>query len=130
LFDLEGWRAAFTRALASGAGRSWLQYGLTEGNLQLRELLAERMTGRGLITEADDLVVTTGSQRGQLCHVGLVVHGRPSMLPAGHVRVEDTLYVRGPVGSSLLDLPDGRRGSADQISSHCRRQWSLTPSRR
>src|SRR3954466_8275311 len=63
LFDAEGLRAAFDRVLSGPAARRALQYAPTEGHAVLRELIAARMTGRGLATGAGDLLVTTGSQQ-------------------------------------------------------------------
>jgi len=64
LFDLDGLRAAFDRVLSGPHARRHLQYAPTEGNADLRALVAARMSARGLPTEAADLVVTTGSQQG------------------------------------------------------------------
>src|SRR5262245_34156521 len=64
LFDLDGLRAAFDRVLSTPAGRRHLQYAPTEGNPDLRALVAARMTGRGLPTGPNDLLITTGSQQG------------------------------------------------------------------
>ncbi len=41
-----------------------LQYGITEGYLPLRELLAERMQGYGIKADADNILITQGSQQG------------------------------------------------------------------
>ena len=63
LFDLTGLREAFGRALADPAGRRNLQYAPTEGDPELRALVASRLGRHGLPTEADDLLITTGSQQ-------------------------------------------------------------------
>jgi DNA-binding transcriptional MocR family regulator len=63
LFDAEGLRLAFECVLAGEDRRRALQYSTTEGDPALRELLAGRLTTRGLPSRADDLVVTTGSQQ-------------------------------------------------------------------
>ncbi|GAA0580907.1 PLP-dependent aminotransferase family protein [Paractinoplanes ferrugineus] len=63
LFDVDGMRAAFDHVLSSPGGRRHLQYAPTEGNPDLRTLVAARMTARGLPTSAADLLVTTGSQQ-------------------------------------------------------------------
>lgn len=62
LFDLEGARASFDAVLS--AGPHVLQYSPTEGNAELRALIAARYGDRGLPTSADDILVTTGSQQG------------------------------------------------------------------
>ncbi|WP_406332019.1 PLP-dependent aminotransferase family protein [Streptomyces sp. NBC_00203] len=62
LFDVEGIGAAFRDVLAEEPQRA-LQYSTTEGEPRLRAALAERTSVRGLVTAADDLLVTTGSQQ-------------------------------------------------------------------
>ncbi|MDP9117107.1 MAG: PLP-dependent aminotransferase family protein [Actinomycetota bacterium] len=62
-FDVEGWRAAFQAALTGPHARRHLQYSPTEGNLELRARLAERLSARGLPTDVPDLLITTGSQQ-------------------------------------------------------------------
>ncbi|MEQ4719537.1 PLP-dependent aminotransferase family protein [Nonomuraea sp. B19D2] len=61
-FDVDGLRGAYDHVLSS-AGRRALQYSSTEGDPELRNVLARRLTGRGLATAGDDLLVTTGSQQ-------------------------------------------------------------------
>ena len=63
LFDASGLRAAFTAALADEAYGRTLQYSTTEGDPALRAAVARRMTARGLATEADDILITSGSQQ-------------------------------------------------------------------
>jgi 2-aminoadipate transaminase len=60
LFDVDGWRDAFAKAVDD---RRNLQYGPTEGDPLLRALIADRMTYRGVPTRESDLLVTTGSQQ-------------------------------------------------------------------
>ncbi|MFI6305454.1 PLP-dependent aminotransferase family protein [Amycolatopsis thailandensis] len=87
LFDVDGLRAAFDRALDCEPGRRALQYSPTEGNPRLRELLAERLSDRGLPTTVDDLLVTTGSQQGlQLLSTALLD-------PGATVLVEEPVYL-------------------------------------
>ncbi len=87
LFDVDGLRAAFDRALADEPARRTLQYSPTEGNPRLRALLAERLTGRGLPATVDDLLVTTGSQQGlQLLSTALLD-------PGAVVLVEQPVYL-------------------------------------
>ena len=61
LFDAPGLRDAFVAALHD-AGRS-LQYSTTEGDPELRSAIAARLSARGLATEPDDVLVTSGSQQ-------------------------------------------------------------------
>jgi len=87
LFDLDGLRAAFDRVLSTPAGRRHLQYAPTEGNADLRALVAARMTARGLPTGADDLLVTTGSQQ------GLTLIAAALLDPGAVVAVEEPTYL-------------------------------------
>lgn len=88
LFDLDGVRAAAAAALADAPVAS-LQYGMTEGQPALRDALAAHLAAKGLAVDAEDLVVTTGSQQGlDLVARALVDDGdtvvveRPSYLAA------------------------------------------------
>jgi 2-aminoadipate transaminase len=63
LFDVVGLRAAFATVLESEAGARALQYSTTEGNPALRAAIAGRLSARGVPTEVDDLLITTGSQQ-------------------------------------------------------------------
>ena len=63
LFDVDGLRGAYDRVLSGPAARRHLQYAPTEGDAQLRRLVAERLTGRGLPSSGRDLIITTGSQQ-------------------------------------------------------------------
>jgi 2-aminoadipate transaminase len=87
LFDLEGFRAAFDSVLSTPAGRRHLQYAPTEGNHDLRELVAGRMTARRLPTVAEDLLVTTGSQQ------ALTLVATALLDPGAVVAVEDPTYL-------------------------------------
>jgi DNA-binding transcriptional MocR family regulator len=87
LFDLDGLRAAFDAVLSSPAGRRALQYAPTEGNPQLRALVAGRMTARGLPTTAADLLVTTGSQQ------ALTLVATALLDPGDVVAVEEPTYL-------------------------------------
>ncbi|WP_030945591.1 PLP-dependent aminotransferase family protein [Streptomyces sp. NRRL S-646] len=62
LFDAQGVAEAFGSVLA-GASAQALQYSTTEGEPALRGALAARTAARGLPTDADDILVTTGSQQ-------------------------------------------------------------------
>src|SRR5215213_10629550 len=63
LFPAEMVAQAFASALRPTAIAKALQYSTTEGDPELRGLLAQRLTGRGLDTHADEVLVTTGSQQ-------------------------------------------------------------------
>ncbi|MBK6013468.1 PLP-dependent aminotransferase family protein [Streptomyces sp. MBT53] len=62
LFDATGIAAAY-QAVFDGTPARALQYATTEGEPVLRAALAGRTSVRGLPTDADDLLVTTGSQQ-------------------------------------------------------------------
>jgi 2-aminoadipate transaminase len=64
-----------------------LQYGPTPGHRPLRELVAERLGRRGITCEAEDVVITTGSQQA-LDLLGRVLAGRGM-----EVLVESPSYV-------------------------------------
>jgi DNA-binding transcriptional MocR family regulator len=87
LFDVDGWRAAFAKALEEPGARRNLQYAPTEGNATLRALVAERLTGRGLATREDDLLITTGSQQ------ALTLVASTLLGPGSVVAVEEPTYL-------------------------------------
>ncbi|WP_043686356.1 aminotransferase-like domain-containing protein [Streptomyces xylophagus] len=62
LFDATGIAAAYQAVLTETPARA-LQYATTEGEPVLRAALAARTSVRGLATDVDDLLVTTGSQQ-------------------------------------------------------------------
>ena len=63
LFDVEGIRAASEQALSADAAGAVLGYGATEGVPALRQALAAEMQRQGVAVQADELIVTTGSQQ-------------------------------------------------------------------
>jgi len=52
-----------TTDILKNNGPDGLQYGTTEGDLRLRELLADRHRKHGISITADNLIITTGSQQ-------------------------------------------------------------------
>jgi 2-aminoadipate transaminase len=62
LFDATGIAAAYQAVLTETPARA-LQYATTEGEPVLRAALATRTSARGLPTDSDDILVTTGSQQ-------------------------------------------------------------------
>jgi 2-aminoadipate transaminase len=87
LFDVDGWRTAFARALTDSDARRNLQYASTEGNPDLRALIARRQTSRGLPTHEDDLLITTGSQQ------ALTLIAASMLEPGSVVAVEEPTYL-------------------------------------
>lgn len=63
LFDVEGIRAASDQALGADSAGAVLAYGATEGVPALRAALAHEMQAQGAAVQADELIVTTGSQQ-------------------------------------------------------------------
>ena len=121
LFDAAGLRASFAAVLADGgaAGRS-LQYSTTEGDPALRSAVAELLTGRGLPTSAEDLLITSGSQQALTldCH-------RPARAGRSRPRRGAVLPRRAPgvrAGRRHADPRPLRRGR------HRRRgRWTASP---
>ncbi len=87
LFDESGLRDAFAAALSSGAAGRSLQYGTSEGDPALRELLAGILVGRGTPAAADDVIVTTGSQQ------ALALAAAALVRPGDRVLVEAPSYL-------------------------------------
>ncbi|MCC8251088.1 aminotransferase-like domain-containing protein [Saccharothrix luteola] len=83
LFDVEGLRTAFDQALS----RRSLQYAPTEGDVDLRGLVADRLTRRGLPTAVEDLLVTSGSQQALTLVVTALLE------PGAVVAVEEPTYL-------------------------------------
>ncbi|MET8564098.1 PLP-dependent aminotransferase family protein [Streptomyces flaveolus] len=103
LFDVDGLRAAFDRVLADDPRRA-LQYSTTEGDADLREAVAQRLTARGLPTDSDDLMITTGSQQ------ALTLITTAVLEPGDVVLVEDPCYLAalqtfGFAGARVVPVP-------------------------
>src|SRR3954462_13873649 len=86
-FDVPGLRAAFDEVLAGPDAVRSLQYSTTEGDPALRARLAEVICAGGLPTEADQILVTTGSQQA----LGLIAAAL--LNPGEPVLVEDPTYL-------------------------------------
>ncbi|MER6536849.1 aminotransferase-like domain-containing protein [Streptomyces sp. 900105755] len=109
LFDREGIAAAFHTVLGEAPERA-LQYSTTEGEPALRQRLAARISARGLSTEADDLLVTTGSQQALSLLASALID------PGDTILVESPCYlaalqVFGLAGARVLPVP----GDADGV---------------
>ena len=61
LFPVEAVEKAFSKTFQSG--KNALQYGVTEGYVQLREVLVERMKEKGIDSKVEEVMLTTGSQQ-------------------------------------------------------------------
>jgi 2-aminoadipate transaminase len=87
LFDAPGLREAFAAALADGAYERTLQYSTTEGDPALRRAIAARMSTRGLATEPDDVLITSGSQQALTLIAAVLIE------PGDTVLVEEPSYL-------------------------------------
>lgn len=87
LFDLAGLRRAFASVLTDASGGRALQYSTTEGDPALRSAIAERLTSRGLSSEAEDLLITSGSQQALTLVASLLLK------PGDRVLVEEPSYL-------------------------------------
>lgn len=87
LFDLTGLRQAFAAALTDDVGARNLQYSTTEGDPRLRSAVAARLSTRGLATDADDLLITSGSQQ------ALTLVATALLEPGDRVLVEEPSYL-------------------------------------
>ncbi|WP_042394705.1 PLP-dependent aminotransferase family protein [Streptacidiphilus carbonis] len=108
LFDHQGLRAAYDQVLAEEPRRV-LQYSTTEGDPALRAAVAARLGVRGLATDADDLLVTGGSQQ------GLTLVAAALLEPGDVVLVEDPTYLAalqsfGFAGARVLPVPSDEHG--------------------
>ncbi len=70
-------------------GKTALQYTPTEGNYELRTLLARKMRREGVVCEAEDVVVTSGTQQ------ALDLLSRVLINPGDSVLVEEPAYIGG-----------------------------------
>jgi 2-aminoadipate transaminase len=87
LFDVAGLRDSFAAVLCGeGAGKA-LQYSSTEGDPALRAAVAERLAARGLVTEPDGLLITSGSQQ------ALTLVAAAMLDPGDRVLVEEPSYL-------------------------------------
>lgn len=85
LFDLEDIAASYEWVLANRGHRA-LQYGVSEGEVELREQAARRLS-RDLPTDASQIRVTSGSQE------GLFVVAQAMLEPGDVVLVESPTYL-------------------------------------
>jgi len=118
-FPVEAMRAACAKVL-SDSPREALQYAASEGFAPLREWVAHKLNGMGLKVNADQVLITTGSQQG-LDLVGKV------MVDAGApVAVETPTYLGAlqafnpyePIYTSLASDGDGPLPSAIAALPH------------
>ncbi len=87
LFDHAGIGEAFASVLDQHSSARSLQYSTTEGDPELRRRIADRLTVRGLRTEPDELLITSGSQQ------ALTLIAQVFLEPGDVVLVEDPSYL-------------------------------------
>ncbi|MER7489824.1 PLP-dependent aminotransferase family protein [Streptomyces sp. NPDC126497] len=108
LFDADGIAAAYRAVLTEVPARA-LQYSTTEGEPTLRAALAARTSARGLTTDADDVLVTTGSQQ------ALSLLATALLEPGDTVLVERPCYLAalqafGLAGARVVAVPGDEDG--------------------
>jgi len=74
-------------AVMTNHPREALQYSITQGILELRELIAERVSKQGLPVTAENILIITGSQQ------GLDLMGRAFLDPGDYVLTELPTYL-------------------------------------
>ncbi|MEA2170778.1 MAG: 2-aminoadipate transaminase [Solirubrobacteraceae bacterium] len=104
LFDAAGMRAAAAHVLADERAGRTLQYSTTEGDPELRALVAARLSTRGLPTRPDDLLICSGSQQ------ALTLVATALLDPGDVVLVEEPSYLAalqafGLAGARLVGVP-------------------------
>ncbi len=109
LFPAELLADAFATALQPTTAARTLQYSATEGEPELRALLAERFALRGLPAGANEILVTTGSQQA----LGLVA--AVLLDPGDTVLVENPSYLAalqsfGFAGARMVPVPCDENG--------------------
>ncbi len=119
LFDATGIAAAFQHVLTEEPRRA-LQYSTSEGSPELRAAVAARTTARGLATDADDLIVTTGSQQ------GLSLLATALLEPGDVVLVEDPCYLAALqifsfAGARVVPVPTDDEGLLPERAGRDRR---------
>ena len=115
LFDVDGIREAVNAALTDEPGAT-LQYGATEGHQPLREQIASFMASKAVSgVAANDLIVTTGSQK------GMDLLGKTLISPGDKVIVEGptflaTIQCFRLYGAELITVPvDGEGTQTDAL---------------
>ena len=100
-FPMEAIEAAAQRLLSGPGGRAALQYGPSEGHRPLRDWVAAHLRERGVPAQADQVLITTGSQQ------GLELAGKVLIDPGSTVLVESPTYL-GALQAFAPCAPDFR----------------------
>ncbi|HEY3477600.1 MAG TPA: PLP-dependent aminotransferase family protein [Streptomyces sp.] len=120
LFDAAGIGEAYARVLAEQPHKV-LQYSTTEGDPALRGAVAARLSGRGLPTGPDGLLVTGGSQQ------GLALVATALLEPGDVVLVENPTYLAalqcfGFTGARIVPVPTDADGVVPEALDELARQ--------
>ena len=86
LFPIEELKQVST-AVLDKYGAASVQYSLSKGVTQLRELIAERATNSGTPTETDNILITTGAQQ------GIELLARAFIDPGDYIITENPTYL-------------------------------------
>ena len=86
LFPVEAFRAAVDRVLTAH-GRQALQYSTTEGYPPLREMIVRHMARYGIVVNAENVLITTGSQQ------ALDLVGKVLINPGDKILTEEPTYL-------------------------------------
>jgi DNA-binding transcriptional MocR family regulator len=101
LFPVEETKTAYAAVLGASAGG--LQYSVSEGHLPLRQWIARHMETLGVVCDADNVVITCGSQQ------GLEFLGRLLLSPG------DTALVTAPTYLGALQAFSGSEPRYDEL---------------
>jgi 2-aminoadipate transaminase len=102
-FPVEAMRAASERVLRE-APREALQYAASEGYAPLRAWVAEHMSAQGLPVQADQVLITTGSQQG-LDLVGKVLIDAGSAVAVERPTYLGAIQAFAPYEPELISVP-------------------------
>ncbi len=98
-------------------GAEALQYGTTEGDLRLRELLLERMHREGVEAGLDNLVISTASQQG-LDLIGKIFLDPGDVVLCGSPSYLGGLSAFSAYGAHMIGIPFDRQGMRmDELAS-------------
>ncbi len=109
LLDGEGLARAFAEVLSGERAQRSLQYSTTEGDPDLRALLAGRLAARGVPTEPDEVLVISGSQQALTLAATVLVE------PGDVVLTEEPSYLAalqafGLAGARVVGVPGDEEG--------------------
>ncbi|MCL4325898.1 MAG: PLP-dependent aminotransferase family protein [Candidatus Thermoplasmatota archaeon] len=98
-------------------GETALQYGTTEGVIELRETLNTYMKKNGIITDVENILITTGSQQG-LDLVGKVLVDPDDVVIASAPSYLGALSVFKSYGADIIQIPMKEDGIDLDIMDH------------